>query len=408
MHLEPAQSDLNLPTAHLEQSDEPQEMLEREERPRSREGLPAAFKMRHGRHYVEQLMGDAPLRTVREIRLIDIEAPADEPGSVDELRQSIKEVGILQPLLVAPLGPQERASRATQDGGGDAAVEARFRIIDGANRYRAAIQLELRTVPCLVCETGTHTIDVLREAAARRAAPPASPELPMPTLSEESRRTHPAAGLREVTSRLAFVSAVMPALDVAGYDPLRWSVLTDLMKVEMERARSTASAIEWLSSSTVVPFRESLEATAVLDAALEAIRPEARLQGVKLDVDSTLDGYRLSADRAMLVRGLTGLIQGMLALSRSGSTLRIACSGTAVRPALIVAVTQHDREVAPEALDRFFDHEFAEHPNGAQGALVLAGVAQVARIHGGRVHARPHERGGCTSTFVVPKPLAEV
>ena len=31
----------------------------------------------------------------------------------------------------------------------------------------------------------------------------------------------------------------MPALDVAGYDPLRWNVLTDLMKVEMERARST-------------------------------------------------------------------------------------------------------------------------------------------------------------------------
>jgi signal transduction histidine kinase len=230
----------------------------------------------------------------------------------------------------------------------------------------------------------------------------------MPTLSEELRRTQPAAGLREVTSRLAFVSAVMPALDVAGYDPLRWNVLTDLMKVEMERARSTASAIEWVSSSMAAPFRESLEATAVLDAALEAIRPEARLQGVKLEVASTLDGYRLTADRAMLVRGLTGLIQGMLALSRAGSTLQIACSGTAVRPALIVAVTQHDCEVAPDALDRFFDHEFAQHPNGAQGALVLAGVAHVARMHGGRVHARQHERGGCTSTFVVPKPLAEV
>lgn len=67
MHLEPAQTELNnLPTAHLEPGDEAPEsetLVQREERPRSREGLPAAFKMRHGRHYVEQLMGDAPLRT---------------------------------------------------------------------------------------------------------------------------------------------------------------------------------------------------------------------------------------------------------------------------------------------------------------------------------------------------------
>jgi hypothetical protein len=350
--------------------------------------------MRHGRHYVEQLMGDAPLRTVREIAVSDIEPPAGEAGHIEELRQSIKEIGILQPLLVSPLAAGGRN-------------EGRFRIIAGANRYRAAVQLELNTVPCLVCETATHTADVLREAAARRAAPPVSPEPPMPTLSEDLRRTHPAAGLREVTSRLAFVSAVMPALDVAGYDPLRWNVLTDLMKVEMERARSTAAAIEWLASSTAAPQREALDATAVLDAVLEAVGPEARLQGVKLDVTSTLDGYRLSADRGMLVRAVTGLIQGMLALSPASSTLRIACSGTAVRPALIIAVTQHDCEIPAASLDRFFDADFAQHPNGLSGALVLAGVAQVARLHGGRVHVRADDRGGCTSTFVIPKPLAD-
>jgi hypothetical protein len=355
--------------------------------------------MRHGRHYVEQLMGDAPLRTVREISLTEIEPPRDETGNIDDLRQSIKELGILQPLLVSPLNAADAADAADND--------ARFRIIAGGNRYRAAVQLELRTVPCLVCETGSHTVDVLREAVARRAAPLVSPEPPMPTLSDESRQTHPAAGLREVTSRLAFVSAVMPALDVAGYDPLRWNVLTDLMKVEMERARSTAAAIEWLSSSMAMPSRDSLEAAGVIEAVLEAVGPEARLQSVKLDVTSTVEGYRLSADRAMLVRALTGLIQGMLAVSPVASTLRIACSGTAVRPALIVAVTQHDCEIPAASIDRFFDAGFAQHPNGLPGALVLAGVAHVARIHGGRVHARADERGGCTATFVIPKPLSD-
>jgi len=409
VHLEPAQTELNnLPTAHLEQPDEaPETPVQRDERPRSREGLPAAFKMRHGRHYVEQLMGDAPLRTVREIPVADIEPPTDEPVNIDKLRHSIKEFGILQPLLVSPLAAPAAERNTAKEASGVARVETRFRIIAGGNRYRVAALLGLRTVPCLVCETGTHTADVLREAAARRAAPHVSPESPMPTLSDELRRTHPAAGLREVTSRLAFVSAVMPALDVAGYDPLRWNVLTDLMKVEMERARSTAAAIEWLSSSIGAPLREPVEATSVIEAVLEAVGPEARLQSVKLDVTSTLDGYRLSADRPMLVRALTGLIQGMLAVSPAASTLRIVCSGTAVRPALIVAVTQHDCEIPSAALERFFDPEFAQHPNGLPGALVLAGVAHAARVHGGRVHARADERGGCTSTFVIPKPLVD-
>ena len=382
MHLEPAGADLNLPV-HPPGRPAPDEG---DDRP-AREGLPAAFKMRHGRHYVEQLMGDAPLRTVREIAVADVDPPEAEPADVDELQRSIQDVGILQPLLVS------------QSGG-------RFHIIAGANRYRAAVQLGLRTVPCLVCDTNTHTVESLRAAATRRAAPAASPELPMPVTSDDSQHTQPAAaGLREVTARLAFVSAVMPALDVAGYDPLRWNVLTDLMKVEMERARSTAAAVEWLSASTLNATREPLDAAELIDAALEATGPEARLQGVRLDVASAVSGYRLPADRTMLVRALTGLVQSMLSLSSSGSTLRVECSGTSVRPALIVTVAQNACDVDDIAIERFFDQEFTEHPCGVSGAVVLAGVALVARLHGGRAHARRLDGGGCAATFVIPRPL---
>ena len=226
----------------------------------------------------------------------------------------------------------------------------------------------------------------------------------MTKASDESQGVQPAAGLREVTARLAFVSAVMPALDVAGYDPLRWNILTDLMKVEMERARSTAAAVEWLSSR-IAPAKESIEAASVLDKVLEAVGAEARLQGVKLDISSTLSGYRLDADAALLGRALTGLVQSLLALSSSGSTLRIEANGTSVRPALIVSVTQDDCEIPAAAVERFFDADYSQHPNGPSGALVLAGIAHVARLHGGRAHARAKEGGGLTATFVVPKPL---
>ena len=83
------------------------------------------------------------------------------------------------------------------------------------------------------------------------------------------------------------------------------------------------------------------------------------------------------------------------------------CTGTAIRPALIVRVTQENCEVGAPAVERFFDASFSEHPNGASGALVLAGVALVARLHGGRVDARAHDGRGCTATFVVPRPLED-
>jgi hypothetical protein len=58
--------------------------------------------MRHGRHYVEQLMGEAPLRTVREIAIADIEAPPESPADLRALEASIREHGVLEPLLVTP------------------------------------------------------------------------------------------------------------------------------------------------------------------------------------------------------------------------------------------------------------------------------------------------------------------
>lgn len=401
MHLESAETDFNIPGHHLSK---PPGATDSEARSTPREGLPAAFKMRHGRHYVEQVMGDGPLRTVREIPVGDIDPPDGESADVEPLQRSIREVGILQPLLVSP-----RAVPAARSERGGVEQGSRYHIIDGANRYRAAVQLGLHTVPCLVCETGAHTVEALREAAARRAAPAVSPELSMPSPPDESRQAQPAAGLREVTARLAFVSAVMPALDVAGYDPLRWNTLTDLMKVEMERARSTAAAIEWLSSSasSTPPARETVEASIVLDAVMDAVRAEARLQGVTLELSSALTDYRVTADRAMLVRALTGLFQGMLALSPAGSTLRVHASGTAVRPALIVALTQEDCDLAPPAAARFFEGDFEQHPNGISGALVMAGVAHAARLHGGRVDVRALEPRGCTATFVVPRPLGD-
>lgn len=92
MHLDPVRSEdpsaVSTPTF-----DEPELIAEDHAEPpppRGREGLPPAFRMRHGRHYVEQLMGEAPLRTVREIAVADIDAAPESPADLDALKRRSK------------------------------------------------------------------------------------------------------------------------------------------------------------------------------------------------------------------------------------------------------------------------------------------------------------------------------
>ena len=93
--------------------------------------------MRHDQHFVEQL-------AVRHTEGIGQQVPVDslipnpqQPrqafDAIDELVASIREVGVLEPLLV------RRELRG-------------FQIISGERRYRAAIEAGLQQVPCIVLD----------------------------------------------------------------------------------------------------------------------------------------------------------------------------------------------------------------------------------------------------------------
>ena len=94
-------------------------------------------KMRHDAHYVEQIA--AKSRSVgRTIPVTSIfpnpEQPRTEFGDLTELTESIKEKGVLEPLLVKP----------TDDG--------KFMIIAGERRWRASQLAGLTEVPCIEME----------------------------------------------------------------------------------------------------------------------------------------------------------------------------------------------------------------------------------------------------------------
>lgn len=103
----------------------------------SKRGLPAGLRMRHDAHYVEELAGQRPTPVGRLIALERIEPNPEQPrveiGDLTELTASIKEKGVLEPLLVRP---------ARTAGG-------RWMIIAGERRWRAARAAGLREVPCI-------------------------------------------------------------------------------------------------------------------------------------------------------------------------------------------------------------------------------------------------------------------
>lgn len=109
-----------------------------------KKGLPSSVGMRHDSHYVEELA-----RSNRSIgRVIPIgqvepnpEQPRVEIGDLTELSASIKEKGILEPLLVKP-------NRGT----------GTWMIVAGERRWRAANLAGLREVPCIELDIDDKTV----------------------------------------------------------------------------------------------------------------------------------------------------------------------------------------------------------------------------------------------------------
>lgn len=101
----------------------------------SRRGLPASVQMRHDAHYVDEL--SASSRAIGKTIAIDAiepnpEQPRTEFGDLTELTESIREKGVLEPLLVVR-GPER----------------GKYMIIAGERRWRASKLAGLKEVPCI-------------------------------------------------------------------------------------------------------------------------------------------------------------------------------------------------------------------------------------------------------------------
>ena len=101
-----------------------------------RTGLPIAVKMRHNAHYVEEIISRSGAAIGRMIPIEDLRPNAAQPrkdrGDISGLTSSVREKGVLEPLLVRHVLESDK-----------------YMIIAGERRYHAAKAAGLRELPCI-------------------------------------------------------------------------------------------------------------------------------------------------------------------------------------------------------------------------------------------------------------------
>lgn len=100
-----------------------------------RKGLPERTAMRHDAHFVDELTRRSGRHIGSMIPLELIEPNSEQPrsqlGNIEELAASIREKGVLEPILVRALGT------------------SRYQIISGERRFRAATLAGLDEIPAI-------------------------------------------------------------------------------------------------------------------------------------------------------------------------------------------------------------------------------------------------------------------
>jgi ParB family transcriptional regulator, chromosome partitioning protein len=165
-------------------------------------GLPDTLRMRHDAHYVETLAASAGVPVGRMVPIEQVDPNPDQPrqamGDLAELIASVREKGIIEPLVVRQRG-------------------ARYQIIAGERRYHAASQAGLRELPVVVrdVDDGEMLELALIENIQRKDLTPFEESEAMQGLAQKFGYTHEDLAKRLGKSR----TTITEALSLTGIPP---------------------------------------------------------------------------------------------------------------------------------------------------------------------------------------------
>ncbi len=204
-----------------------------------RRGLPLRVKMRHEPHFVEELAVRHEATVGKLVPLSAVEPNPSQPrtalGDLSDLVASIRDKGVLEPLLVRPLSTDDPAR----------AEGKTYCIIAGERRYRAALEAGLFEVPVIeMVVTDEEALEIaLLENLQRKDLTPFEEAEGFQALAELHGYTHEQiaetmgrsrSSVTETLGLLAMPAKVREAAEAAGLHAK--SILLEVLKLEDEPA----------------------------------------------------------------------------------------------------------------------------------------------------------------------------
>jgi two-component system sensor histidine kinase CreC len=147
---------------------------------------------------------------------------------------------------------------------------------------------------------------------------------------------------------------------------------------------------------------QALDAAALLNEALDAVRDHAQADGIELRIEAA-ERIATSGDGFLIRQALVNLLDNALDFAPRGSTVEVRAlrDGAALR----FEIADRGPGVPDYARERVFERFYSlPRPDGGSrsSGLGLPFVAQVAELHGGRAELREREGGGSIAVIALP------
>ncbi len=242
--------------------------------------------------------------------------------------------------------------------------------------------------------------DLPAPIAAAVPAPVAAP------VFELTAATVPASLAAAASSLADAFDAIQAALrDV----PLRGRPLRDRVAIELARAEATRG--RWLADAAVVlqveplPALDEVDLLRILAGVFEAFGPENRLSGGAAAMALPEGTCPVFGDERLLTTALGALLAAVHALIEDrgdARKVRVALGPRREAATRTIEISQTAVRLPAAVYARFFDADWADHPAGPSGALLLAAARKIALAHGGSLDIAAQEGGGSRLVLSVP------
>ena len=339
-----------------------------------REGLPADYRMRHDEHYIDELVASGRMPQIRLVSIDEIDGEITvASNNLDGLTDSIREFGVLQPLLV-------RRDRG------------RYELLASSKRLAAAISAGLTEVPCLL-----HEVD---EMEARRLAEAASRQAQRSVPTERTNLPLASAASALVQGSLQTVLSTLGLLDKPEAT-LRDQVAVGLIRTECLAATRLLQGLRLLNMDPPLA-RKNIDVGSLVREVLTLSEDERGL--LAIDVEEFIEECVIRADEQLVTLALSGAVQSMLALLRAsrGAKLKVRLSRNELTKGATLLVTEDAVRMPTASWSRWFDLEWEKRPGGFAAAVALLAAKRATELHGGHLDITPTEAGGCELAVILP------